>query len=204
MPDSKAVSDFRGLANDNGIDPPSHSSDDLENLAELFPDTRPFIASLRAGITVVKLGRSLWCKSRLRVLHIHPDGRSLSWKPGKGEPNSAKRPPRLDLGTCLEVRHAGTPDPQHPMYTGTSNLRRKVRRKYAHQSFSLIFKERTVDITAITASHCKVLMEGFLELCYRLQLTSTNAILIDTRLLHPWKLENSNGKGAQAMSTITC
>ena len=64
---------------------------------------RCFIARLRSGITVVKHGRSRWCKSRLRVLHIHPDGRSLSWKPAEGEPNSSKRPPKLYLSTCLEV-----------------------------------------------------------------------------------------------------
>ena len=45
---------------------------------------RCFVARLRSGITVVKHGRSRWCKSRLRILHIHPDGRSLSWKPAQG------------------------------------------------------------------------------------------------------------------------
>ena len=51
---------------------------------------RCFVARLRSGITVVKHGRSRWCKSRLRVLHIHPDGRSLSWKPAEGEPTSSQ------------------------------------------------------------------------------------------------------------------
>jgi len=65
---------------------------------------RCFVARLRAGITVVKHGRSRWCKSRLRILHVHSDGRSLSWKPAIGEPSSSKRPPKLELSTCLEAR----------------------------------------------------------------------------------------------------
>lgn len=136
---------------------------------------RCFIARLRSGITVVKHGRSRWCKSRLRVLHIHPDGRSLSWKPAEGEPNSGKRAPKLDLNTCLEVRHAWSPDPQNPMYTGTQVLRQKCESANAHKSFALIFKHRTVDITAVTADQCKVLMEGFSALCFRLQLATIAA-----------------------------
>ena len=108
---------------------------------------RCFVARLRSGITVVKHGRSRWCKSRLRVLQIHPDGRSLSWKPAEGEPSSSKKPPRLDLTTCTEVRHAWSPDPQNPMYTGTPILRQKCEAANAHKSFALIFKNRTVDIT---------------------------------------------------------
>lgn len=110
---------------------------------------RCFVARLRSGITVVKHGRSRWCKSRLRVLQIHPDGRSLSWKPAEGEPSSSKKPPRLDLTTCLEVRHAWSPDPQNPMYTGTPILRQKCEAANAHKSFALIFKNRTVDITGM-------------------------------------------------------
>jgi hypothetical protein len=130
---------------------------------------RCFVARLRSGITVVKHGRSRWCKSRLRILHIHPDGRSLSWKPALGEPTSSKRPPKLDLTMCLEVRHAWSPDPQNPMYTGTPILRQKCEAANAHKSFALIFPKRTVDITSVTADQCKVLMEGFSALCFRLQ-----------------------------------
>jgi hypothetical protein len=133
---------------------------------------RCFVARLRSGITVVKHGRSRWCKSRLRILHIHPDGRSLSWKPAQGEPTSSKRPPKLDLTTCLEVRHAWSPDPQNPMYTGTPILRQKCEAANAHKSFALIFPKRTVDVTSVTADQCKVLMEGFSALCFRLQVAN--------------------------------
>jgi hypothetical protein len=133
---------------------------------------RCFVARLRCGITVVKHGRSRWCKSRLRVLHVHPDGRSLSWKPAEGEPASSRRPPKLDLSTCQEVRHAWSPDPQNTMYTGTPILRQKCEAANAHKSFALIFKTRTVDITAVTADQCKVLMEGFSALCFRLQVAN--------------------------------
>ncbi|KAI2504571.1 hypothetical protein MHU86_9881 [Fragilaria crotonensis] len=133
---------------------------------------RCFVARLRSGITVVKHGRSRWCKSRLRILHIHPDGRSLSWKPAVGEPTSSKRPPKLDLSTCEEVRHAWSPDPLNPMFTGTPILRQKCEAANAHKSFALIFPKRTVDITALTADQCKVLMEGFSALCFRLQVAN--------------------------------
>jgi hypothetical protein len=146
---------------------------------------RCFVARLRSGITVVKHGRSRWCKSRLRILHIHPDGRSLSWKPAQGEPTSSKRPPKLDLTTCLEVRHAWSPDPQNPMYTGTPILRQKCEAANAHKSFALIFQKRTVDITSVTADQCKVLMEGFSALCFRLQVANL--------------VGNGNKKGGQKM-----
>jgi len=133
---------------------------------------RCFVARLRSGITVVKHGRSRWCKSRLRILHVHQDGRSLSWKPALGEPTSTKRPPKLDLSTCAEVRHAWSPDPLYPMYTGTLILRNKCEAANAHKSFALIFPKRTVDITAVTADQCKVLMEGFSALCFRLQVAN--------------------------------
>jgi len=133
---------------------------------------RCFVARLRAGITVIKHSRGRWCKSKPRTLHIHPDGRSLSWKPAEGEPASSKKPPKLDLTECLEVRHAWSPDPQSPVYTGTPTLRLKCEAANAHKSFALIFKTRTVDITAMTADQCKVLMEGFSALCFRLQVAN--------------------------------
>ena len=94
---------------------------------------RCFVARLRSGVTVVKHGRSRWCKSRLRILHVHPDGSSLSWKPAIGEPTSSKRPPKLDLASCLEVRHAWSSDPVHPNYTGTLILRSKCETVNAHK-----------------------------------------------------------------------
>lgn len=58
------------------------------------------------------------------------------------------------------------------MYTGTQILRQKCEAANAHKSFALIFKTRTVDITAVTADQCKVLMEGFSALCFRLQVAN--------------------------------
>jgi hypothetical protein len=134
---------------------------------------RCFVARLRAGVTVVKHGRSRWSRSRRRVIYLHPDGRSLTWRPAEGEPASSSRPSKLDLGTCVEVRHAWSPDPQSPLYTGTPVLRRKCEAVNAHKSFSLIFRSRTLDMTALTADQCRVLMEGFSVLCFRLQVAAT-------------------------------
>uniref|UniRef100_A0A7S3LFM2 Uncharacterized protein n=1 Tax=Amphora coffeiformis TaxID=265554 RepID=A0A7S3LFM2_9STRA len=162
---------------------------------------RCFVARLRSGITVVKHGRSRWCKSRLRVLQIHPDGRSLSWKPAEGEPSSSKKPPRLDLTTCLEVRHAWSPDPQNPMYTGTPILRQKCEAANAHKSFALIFKNRTVDITAVTADQCKVLMEGFSALCFRLQVANIAGGRGENRQARP--MPEEDGVSTTASATLT-
>jgi hypothetical protein len=158
---------------------------------------RCFVARLRSGITVVKHGRSRWCKSRLRILHVHPDGRSLSWKPAEGEPSSSKRPPKLDLSSCTEVRHAWSPDPQNPMYTGTSVLRLKCEAANAHKSFALIFPTRTVDITAVTADQCKVLMEGFSALCFRLQVANL------AKSKHSRPMPEEDGASTTASATLT-
>lgn len=158
---------------------------------------RCFVARLRSGITVVKHGRSRWCKSRLRILHVHPDGRSLSWKPAEGEPSSSKRPPKLDLSACTEVRHAWSPDPQNPMYTGTSVLRLKCEAANAHKSFALIFPTRTVDITAVTADQCKVLMEGFSALCFRLQVANL------AKSKHSRPMPEEDGASTTASATLT-
>lgn len=164
---------------------------------------RCFVARLRSGITVVKHGRSRWCKSRLRILHIHPDGRSLSWKPAEGEPASSKRPPKLDLSTCLEVRHAWSPDPQNPMYTGTPILRQKCEAANAHKSFALIFKQRTVDITAVTADQCKVLMEGFSALCFRLQVANLAGRGGAKKGQHARPMPEEDGVSTTASATLT-
>ena len=165
---------------------------------------RCFVARLRSGITVVKHGRSRWCKSRLRILHIHPDGRSLSWKPAEGEPASSKRPPKLDLSTCLEVRHAWSPDPQNPMYTGTPILRQKCEAANAHKSFALIFKPRSIDITAVTADQCKVLMEGFSALCFRLQVANLAGGRSGTKKeQHARPMPEEDGVSTTASLTLT-
>lgn len=70
------------------------------------------------------------------------------------------------------MRHAWTPDPLNSSFTGTAVLRNKCEPENAHKSFSLIFPERTVDLTAITADQCRVLMEGFSALIYRLQVAT--------------------------------
>eukprot|EP00566_Odontella_aurita_P006996 CAMPEP_0113561780 /NCGR_PEP_ID=MMETSP0015_2-20120614/20163_1 /TAXON_ID=2838 /ORGANISM="Odontella" /LENGTH=742 /DNA_ID=CAMNT_0000463607 /DNA_START=175 /DNA_END=2406 /DNA_ORIENTATION=- /assembly_acc=CAM_ASM_000160 len=64
------------------------------------------------------------------------------------------------------------PDPLNPMFTGTHILRQKCEAANAHKSFALVFPKRTVDITAVTADQCKVLMEGFSALCFRLQVAN--------------------------------
>lgn len=81
-----------------------------------------------------------------------------------------KRHPRIDLSSCLEIRHAWSADPLTKNKTGTSVLRSRCKESLAGKSFSLIFAKRTLDFTAFSNDQCKVLMEGFSALCFRLQL----------------------------------
>eukprot|EP00978_Attheya_sp_CCMP212_P017390 scaffold46214_cov60-Attheya_sp.AAC.3 len=142
---------------------------------------RCIAARLRGGVAVIKHGRSRWCRSRMRLLLLHTDGRTLTWTPAEGEPNTNKKTKTttkrrhhaatpLDLATCSEVRHAWSPDPKCHGFTGTPILRSKCDAANAHKSFALVFPKRTVDITAVTADQCKVLMEGLSALIYRLQI----------------------------------
>ena len=106
----------------------------------------------------------------MRVLFLLPDGKTLSWKPLEGETDKGKRP-KLDLTKCKEVRHAWSPDLQSRKRLGTSIIRKRCKTENAaNKSFALIFAKRTLDMTAISTDQCKVLMEGFSALCFRLQL----------------------------------
>ncbi|GKY96457.1 hypothetical protein MPSEU_000605200 [Mayamaea pseudoterrestris] len=135
---------------------------------------RPFCARMRTGLTVIKHNKSRWSKSAKRVIYLKEDGRTLTWKPCEDDPsadiNKGKRP-KLDLIKCREVRHAWEPDPESRKKTGTATTRAKCTKEgVANKSFSLIFSKRTLDVTAASSDQCRMLMEGFSALCFRLQL----------------------------------
>mmetsp|Transcript_37654 Transcript_37654/g.43012 ORF Transcript_37654/g.43012 Transcript_37654/m.43012 type:complete len:298 (-) Transcript_37654:72-965(-) len=151
---------------------------------------RSFVARLRLGITVImyETNDSKFLSFRssstggnpdLCIIHLHPDGKSLTWKSTSSKKKSPIIP-KFDLSLCQEVRHASSPDPLDPNFTGTSTLRKKCSAPNQHRSFSLISssssgrirKQKTLDITSKTADQCKVLMEGFSALCFRLQLVN--------------------------------
>lgn len=134
---------------------------------------RCFSARMRTGMTIIKHNRSMFSKSQLRVLYLLPDGKTLSWKPMEGEVDKGKRP-KLDLTKCLEVRHAWQPDPEARKQLGTSTLRKRCKDGSANKSFSLIFHKRTLDVTALSTDQCRVLMEGFSALAFRLQYDQMN------------------------------
>lgn len=129
---------------------------------------RCFMARLRQGITVWKHNRSRWSKSSTRELFL-VDNKTLSWRRTDGEMDKGRRP-KLDLTKCCEVRHAFTKDPSTRKQTGTATLRKRCKDGSAAKSLSLIFGKRTLDMTAVSNDQCKVLMEGFSALCFRLQL----------------------------------
>ena len=80
------------------------------------------------------------------------------------------RGPKIDLSKCIEVRYACSIDPKNVKKRGTPVLRSRCKDELAGKSFSLIFANRTLDLTAFSNDQCKVLMEGFSALCFRLQL----------------------------------
>jgi hypothetical protein len=131
---------------------------------------RGFTARLRSGIIVMKHNRSRWSKSSYRKLILLPDGKTLCWKPMEGEDAKGARRPKLDLTNCKEVRHAWSRDPDTRKLSGTAILRKRCKDGMASKSFALIFNKRTLDMTAVSNDQCKVLMEGFSALCYRLKL----------------------------------
>jgi hypothetical protein len=166
---------------------------------------RCFAARLRAGITVIKHNRSRWSKSQLRTLFLLPDGKTLSWRNAEGDNlkgGKAKRP-KLDLIRCVEVRHAWSRDPSTKKQTGTAVMRKRCKDGLASRSYALIFNKRTLDMTALTTDQCKLLMEGFTALCFRLHLD---------RMEHESQSdgadnsrgagENSNGAGDDWASTV--
>jgi hypothetical protein len=143
---------------------------------------RPFCARMRKGLTVIKHNKSRWSKSSKRVLVIREDGKTLTWKPCEGDPidSSKGKRPKLDLSKCREVRHAYEPDPESRIKTGTTTIRAKCTKEaVASKSFSLVFSKRTLDLTAASSDQCKLLMEGFSALCFRLQVERQQAAADD-------------------------
>jgi hypothetical protein len=133
---------------------------------------RCFTARLRTtGFRVLKHNRNRWSKANHRILYLLPDGKTLSWKipedevdeenagkskpcPQTGGPSKKIKHPRIDLFTCLEVRHAWTKDPtSKDNKRGTPVLRQRLSQsQLASKSFSLIFKSRTLDLTAFSTN----------------------------------------------------
>jgi hypothetical protein len=130
---------------------------------------RAFAARLRKGTTVIKHNRSRWSKSQPRDIFLLSDGKTLSWKSIDGEANEKGKRPRLDLSKCIEVRHASSRDPDTKKQLGTSILRKRCKEGTAAKSFSLIFPKRTLDLTCLSSDSCKMLLEGFSAICFRLQ-----------------------------------
>jgi hypothetical protein len=130
---------------------------------------RCFCARLRTGITILKHNRWFWSKSQLGVLRLLPDGKSLTWKPLDSKKDNGKFS-KLDLTTCIEVRHALSADPDKRQGNGTAILRRHCTNEMAAKSLSLIFPRCTFDFTTVSDDSFKILSEGFSALCFRFQM----------------------------------
>jgi hypothetical protein len=142
---------------------------------------RCFTARMRVtGFAVLKHNRSRWAKAKQRIIYLLPDHQTLSWRPTPEDgtledANHKVHPttngPKIDLSKCLEVRHSRTIDPKAPRKRGTAVLRSRCKEDLmAAKSFSLVFANRTLDLTAFSNDQCKVMMEGFSALCFRLHL----------------------------------
>lgn len=150
---------------------------------------RCFVARMKLGMLVTKHNRNRFVNSHERVLFIRPDKFHLTWVPNEDEipisrdsirsitgRSKARKISIMDLSKCTEVRHAWGKDPRHPKYTGTATLRAKCKENRVKQSFSLIFPERTLDFTTGSYDQCKLLMDGFSALCFRLQMAKLEAM----------------------------
>jgi hypothetical protein len=143
---------------------------------------RCFTARMRVtGFAVLKHNRSRWAKAKQRIIYLLPDHQTLSWRPtpedGTLDDGTHQNKmlsdggPKIDLSKCLEVRHSSTIDPKAPKKRGTAVLRSRCKEDLmAAKSFSLVFANRTLDLTAFSNDQCKVMMEGFSALCFRLHL----------------------------------
>mmetsp|Transcript_64618 Transcript_64618/g.75820 ORF Transcript_64618/g.75820 Transcript_64618/m.75820 type:complete len:289 (-) Transcript_64618:956-1822(-) len=140
---------------------------------------RCFAARLRNGITVIKHPKRKYSKSKQRILYVASDGRSLAWKAPltKSISCAADKDQVLDLTSCTEIRRASSPDPTSSNMRGTPILRQKcTNTDMASRSFSLIFPDRTVDITALNDDQYKMLLDGFSALIYRLKIATASAM----------------------------
>jgi len=160
-------------------------ADGISNASDFI--VRCFAARLRiSGFTVLKHNKSRWSKPKHRIIYLMPDGKTLTFKDAEGESKKvdeddpmtvvkSKRKkhqsrPKIDLSTVLEVRHAWTPDPHSKNKRGTAILRNRCKDSgLAGKSFSLIFAKRSLDLTAFSNDQCKIMLEGFSALCYRLK-----------------------------------
>lgn len=135
---------------------------------------RCFSARLRGGVTLLKHSPWRWVKSQIGDLTLLPDGRSLAWR--QAECTWEKQLQKVDLSTCIEIRHALSPDPSSKKRrNGTPTLRKHCTGAMAPTSFSLIFPKRTLDFTVPSEDLFIILMEGFSALCFRLQLENNHA-----------------------------
>ena len=72
-----------------------------------------------------------------------------------------------------------------PRFNGTDILRRKCKITNAYKSFSLIFPNRTLDITALSYEQCLFLMKGFSALCFHIKLIdslASNSSFVNTSI----------------------
>jgi hypothetical protein len=136
-------------------------------------------------MVVLKHPRSSFSKSTYRILHTIDNGKTLSWTSLESDTPS-KKFPRFPIAECSEIRHAWTSSSFLPVVgvgsggglalsggaadsltCGTKTLRKKSNPKDSFLSFSLIYKDRTVDFTAVAADQAVVLIKGLNGLVFK-------------------------------------
>ncbi len=116
---------------------------------------RAFKATLTKGVPLLKHSRN--GKSMQRT---------LKWKPGNGELGSIGWGSGWhSLSDCTEVRRGTDLDPLTDGKKGTATLNAcKEGQKYPEKSFSLIFRDRTLDFSAASKEQCNQLVYQFRSL----------------------------------------
>jgi len=130
-------------------------------------DLDSFKEALKDGILVIKHDRN--GNSRLRVLYCDENCETLTWKVPSGFEAIAKSRvkkteeprPVLKLMDLLQVRPANSPDDNEPGKQGTKVMRKACRKDLLYLSFSLIFPDRSIDITCQSFDQLEFIMPGF-------------------------------------------
>lgn len=117
-----------------------------------------FKSHLKKGLMVTKHCRD--GKSRPRLLFCDDACANIGWKQPNG--NSAKTTEMMPLSLVEEVRSAveidklgSMEDKKGRTLAGTATLRKCIEGTSARRAFSLIFKDRTVDIEVSTEDECR-------------------------------------------------
>jgi len=117
-------------------------------------------------------------KPQRRLVYINPELTEIRWeKMGSKNP----MPKQLLLSDISEIRHGTDPDPDDPRFAGTATLRKSADFRKANHCFSIITRERTLDLEFKTAQDCASVCRNMKQLLENLDEDPQQDYLAETR-----------------------